>query len=196
MITGDDGAIPAEIKGGKMFHFKPYAKLLFSANRVPISRDEQTKAFYRRIQILHLEACERRFPDLENRLKADIESFFYMAVEAAHRAFNRGHLLNSKRSTAEVLDLYLRSDTVKAFLYHKTVRDPAARIKTSEAYAAYLNYCMEEERNDLSRSGFRANLREKGISIRTIHGEEYFSGLKLAPEGYVPPEVTWEDLRG
>lgn len=195
MITGDDHAIPAEIKGGKGFQFKPYAKLLFSANRVPISLDEQTKAYYRRILILHLEACAKRFPDLENRLKADIESFFYLAVQAAQRAFKRGHLLNSARSVEEVWDLYFRSDTVMAFLRHRTVRDPKGRILTTGLFDAYESFCMDEDRPPLSRNGFRANLKEKGVGVVTIHGAEYFAGVQLAPPDYEPPAVSWEDLK-
>lgn len=194
MVTGED-SIQAEIKGGDVFHFKPYAKLLFSANRIPVSKDEQTDAFYRRILILHLEPCEKRFPDLESRLQADTETFFHLAVRAAQRAFKRGCLMNSKNSVSEVLDLYLRSDSVKAFLHFKTVRDPKARIPTTDLFDAYEAFCVEQERRSLSRIHFRANLREKGVGVVTIHGTEHFTGLRLAPPDYEPPAASWEDLK-
>ena len=194
MIVGED-QVPAEIKGGAMFHFRPYAKLLFSANRIPISRDEQSNALYRRLMILHIEKRCREFPDLEDRLQADSEAFFHMAVQAAHRAFLRGSLQESGRSREEVMDLYLRTDSVMAFLHYGTEQEPGARIATTEAYNAYAAYCDGTERPCLSRSGFRANLREKGISVRTIHGTEYFAGLKLAGPDYVPPAVSWDYMK-
>lgn len=194
MIVGED-QVPAEIKGGAMFHFRPYAKLLFSANRIPISRDEQSNALYRRLMILRIEKRCREFPDLEDRLQEDSEAFFHMAVQAAHKAFQRGSLLESRRSREEVLDLYLRTDSVMAFLHYKTERDPDARIATTEAYNAYMAYCNTTERPCLSRSGFRANLREKGISVRTIHGAEYFAGLKLAGPDYEPPAASWDYMK-
>lgn len=193
MIVGED-QVPAEIKGGASFCFRPYAKLLFSANRIPTSRDEQSNAFYRRLMILHIDKRCREFPDLEERLEADAEVFFYLAIWSAHEAFRRGKLTESARSRAEVLELYLRTDTVKAFLHYRTEKDKASRIRTASAYDEYLRYCEETDRPYLSRNGFRANLLEKGFSVKTVHGVEYFDGLRIAGPDYEPGAVDWDSL--
>lgn len=178
MILGEDD-IPAEIKGGKVYHFKPYCKLLFSANRIPISRDEQTNAFYRRLMVLPIPEGVERFNDLKERLEDDAQTFFQLAVEAAGRAFSQGHLLESETSRREVKELYLRTDSVIAFLENGTKKVAEGRVKTADAYTAYEVHCLEQDRPSLSRIAFRANMREKGIGVRTVHGTEYFYGIQL-----------------
>lgn len=178
MILGEDD-IPAEIKGGKVYHFRPYCKLLFSANRIPVSKDEQTSAFYRRLMILPIPEGVRRFDDLKERLEADAQTFFQMAADAAGRAFRRGSLVESATSKKEVRELYLRTDSVIAFLEERTERAPGERIKTADAYTVYESHCMDQDRPSLSRIAFRSNMREKGIGVRTVHGVEYFCDLRL-----------------
>jgi len=178
LVTGED-PVQAEIKGGEVFQFHPYVKLLFSANRIPATRDEQSDAFYRRLLILPLQRAEKFFPDLKDRLQADLETFFHMAVEAGAEAFERGRLTESADSIYEVEDLHDRTDTVSAFLRKCTVKEKDERAKTSEAYTVYEGYCLENDRNPLSRTAFRANMREKGFGIVTVHGVDYFKHLKV-----------------
>lgn len=178
LVTGED-SVQAEIKGGEVFRFRPYVKLLFSANRIPATRDEQSNAFYRRLLILPLQQAETFFPDLKERLQGDLETFFHMAVLAVSEAFKRRSLTESRNSRLEVQDLHDRTDTVSAFLRRCAEREKRARCKTSDAYAAYEAYCLDNERGALSRTGFRANMREKGFSIVALHGVEYFAQLQL-----------------
>lgn len=193
MIVGED-QVPAEIKGGSSFCFRPYVKLLFSANRIPTSRDEQSNAFYRRLMILRIDRRCREFPDLEERLEADAEVFFYLAIWSASEAFRRGKLTESRRSREEVLELYLRTDSVMGFLHYRTERDASSRIRTTAAYDEYFKYCEDTERAYLSRNGFRANLLEKGFTVKTLHGSEYFYGLRIAGPDYVPEPFDWNFL--
>lgn len=178
LVTGED-SVQAEIKGGEVFRFRPYVKLLFSANRIPATRDEQSNAFYRRLMILPLRQAETFFPDLKERLQGDLETFFHMAVLAASEAFKRRGLTESENSRREVEDLHDRTDTVSAFLRQCAAREKRARCKTSEAYAAYEAYCLENDRNALSRTGFRANMKEKGFGIITMRGVDHFTQLNL-----------------
>ena len=178
LVTGED-SVQAEVKGGEVFQFKPYVKLLFSANRIPATRDEQSNAFYRRLLILPLQRAEKFFPDLKERLQDDLETFFHLAVEAGSEAFNRGSLTESESSRLEVQDLHDRTDTVSAFLRTCTKKEARARCKTTDAYAAYEGYCLENDRGALSRTGFRANMKEKGFGIVTIRGVEHFLMLQL-----------------
>lgn len=178
MVLGEDD-VPAEIKGGKSYKFKPYCKLLFSANRIPASKDEQTDAFYRRMLILPVREGAKRFSDLKERLKADQVTFFHMAIQAVNRAYARGALLESENSRREVRELYFRTDSVIAFLDTRTEKAPGEKVRTSDMYAAYEGYCLEEDRPSLSRIAFRANMREKGITVKKTHGVEFFHHIKL-----------------
>ena len=179
MVLGEDD-VSAEIKGGKSYKFKPYCKLLFSANRIPVSRDEQSNAYYRRMMILPVHEGAKRFPRLKERLREDQEAFFYMAVAAVGRAFARGELLESENSRKEVRELYFRTDSVRAFLDERTEKAQGEKVRTADMYAAYESYCLEQERPSLSRIAFRANMKEKGITVKTTRGSEFFHHLKLS----------------
>lgn len=178
MLVGED-QIPAEIKGGDVFSFKPYVKLLFSANRIPVTRDEQSNAFYRRLMILPVEQAKKHFENLKERLEKDRATFFHMAVHAAHDAFVRGMLFESGNSLVEVDELHDRADTVTAFIHALVETEQGARMKTSEAYEAYEQYCTANERPALSRTGFRSNMKEKGYGIVKRDGVDVFKNIHL-----------------
>jgi len=179
LVTGED-PVQAEIKGGEVFHFHPYVKLLFSANRIPVTRDEQSDAFYRRLMILPLRQAEKYFPNLKERLRSDLATFFHLAVLAGSEAFRRGRLTESADSVYEVQDLHDRTDTVSAFLRKCAEKDPQVRTKTKDAYKVYEDYCLENDRNALSRTSFRANMKEKGFTIVAVHGVDYFKYLMVS----------------
>ncbi len=177
-IVGED-RIRSEYKGGDLFFFYPFCKLLFSANRIPKSRDDKTTAYYRRLLIIPFSERASFIPDLEDKLHKDIDSYIAMSVHAAHRMYERGSILESENSKREVEDLYLSTDTVKAFMKDCCEVSPDRKTSRDELYSMYEMYCSREGRAALSRQGFYANLREKGFSERTLHGYKWFYGLEF-----------------
>lgn len=137
-------------------------------------------------------------PALEERLKANTDTFLHILLEAGHRLYTEreGVLLESENSQSEVLELYKATDTVKAFMvdchYGKVVD---GRMERKALYDDYTLYCDAEEREmgKLSANGFYQNLREKGFSERTIHGTRYFwdIGKTEEPEDF---RVMEEDV--
>lgn len=179
-ITGGD-SIAAEIKGGKKFSFKPYAKLLFSANRLPAQRDEQSNAFYRRLMILHIDRRAQEFRDLKERLEADKSTMFHLALSAGHEAFMRGSVFESERSKANVEAYHMDVDSVTAFLNLCTEFEAGGRVKTSDMYEAYMHFCGEYDRKALTRHGFRMNMQEKGDKPVKVNGTRYYKDFALLP---------------
>lgn len=192
-ITGED-TIRAEYKGGDVFFFNPYCKLLYSTNRVPKSRDDKTNAYYRRLLILRIEKRAEEISRLEEKLAADVDSFIHLCIEAAHQMFIRGYILESAASKKEVLELYMATDSVQAFLHDRTEKAEGNRIERTELYRMYCSYCNEEgrERYQLSRNGFYQNLRDKGFGEVEGKPGRYFVGLRMIPEGF--DQLTTEDV--
>lgn len=180
-ITGGD-TVRAEYKGGDLFFFKPYCKLLFSANSVPKSLDDKTTAYYRRLLILPIERRAMQMDGLEDRLIAEEEIFFYLCVAAAHRMYLTGKLLVSETSRQEVRQLYRESDTVTAFIEDCLIDEREtlgngfmSRKEVSETYA---RYCYNEDRTALSRNSLYKDLREKGFEEVTRTGCRGFKYLR------------------
>lgn len=184
-ITGED-TIRAEYKGGDVFFFTPYCKLLYSTNRVPKSRDDKTNAYYRRLLILPIEKRAKTIIGLEDRLTADIESYIHLCINAVYQLYQRGDILESESSKKEVLELYMATDSVQAFLHDQTEKDENARIERSVLYQKYCDYCNREgrERYQLSKNGFYQSLRDKGFGEISGRPERYFVGIRVVPDGF------------
>lgn len=185
-VVGQD-AVRGEYKGGKIFSFHPFCKLLYSANQIPKSRDDKTTAYYRRLLILPITQRGEEIHHLEERLQENIDDFIFLAVGAAHRMYTErdGNILESENSKKAVLDLYMSTDTVKAFMVDTGLaRVPDSQIARTDLYRDYCDYCNQEERESakLTSNGFYSNLREKGFGEKKIGGTRYFVDI-----GYKPP---------
>lgn len=178
-LVGED-PVKGEIKGGAQFYFYSYAKHIFSANRIPISLDEKSGAFYRRLLILKLNKRAKHVQDLEEKLEQEIDYTIYACLRALQRMYkNGGKIIESKQSKCEVLELYRTSDTVKAFLDDLTDINPNAKMERALLFKCYKTYCNQEERPPLSRNNFYTNLRTKGYQEIKSNGDWYFVGFKI-----------------
>jgi len=121
MLTGGD-TITAEYKYRDRFCFKNYAKLIFSANKIPESPDDSA-AFFRRWIIINfpnqfLPDNPKTDPNLLKKLTTpdEISGFFNWALEGLERLLKNGKFSNAK-SIEETRKQYIRSsDPVKAFI--------------------------------------------------------------------------------
>lgn len=175
-ITGED-TIKGEYKGGAVFFFNSYAKLMFSANEIPISLDDKTNAYYRRFLIIRIDKRCHNIPNLESRLRAAIDDFIYLVVMAAHRMYNRGNIVESQNSKDNVMELYMASDTVTAFITDELEPMTGSLIERGRLFKEYGRYCEETERASLSVNGFYKNLRNKGYKEHKTSKQRYFKGL-------------------
>ena len=174
--TGED-QIMGEYKGGAVFFFKSYAKLLFSANSIPLSYDDKTNAFYRRMLLLEIQRGEF-MTALEDKLHEDMQTYIHLCVDALHRMYEKGQLSESQNSKNEVEKLRKKADTVFAFLADKCERDNSATIKRNELYDLYSSYCTEQDRTALTKHRFYSTLEDNGIPTRTGDAAMYIKGIR------------------
>lgn len=192
-ITGEDG-ITGEYKGGKIFSFKPFCKLLFSCNKVPKAINDKSNAYYRRLLILKINQRGKEIENIEKVLLEDMQSFIFMAVMGAHELFTAGTLHASATSAEEKRILYEDTDSVYAFLnsgiYEQgTIAD---KVERTELHKNYIEWAQKEgidERYRKSMRGFLENLRDKGYAESHSGAERYILGLKKTDKGTkVEPE--------
>lgn len=195
-ITGGD-SVRAEYKGGKVFCFVPYCKLLYSANQIPKSRDDRTTAYYRRLLILRITQRGQYIPNLEERLENNIDAFIHLAVDAVHRMYidRDGVIMESMNSAHEVNELYRETDTVHAWLSDNgLIKSTEKQMSRTALYKQYTAYCadMERTRGALSANGFYASLRERGFREGKSSGDRtFYISTMRAEEGFSP--VTPEE---
>ena len=177
-LTGEDD-IRGEIKHGAIFSFRPYCKLLFSANSIPKSRGDRSDAYYRRLLVLKVDRRANEVEDLEEKLQEHATDLMYMAVVALHYMYVRhgGQIVISDRSRQAVANLQYTTDTVAAWLMDEHyIPSTTFREDRRELYKSYSKYCDTEERRQgmLLPNGFYDALRNRGFMEHGSNGIWYF----------------------
>ena len=190
--TGED-MLKGEYKGGKVFFFKSYAKLIFSANKIPTIPADEAEPFFRRFMLIEIDDRGSEIPNLETLLQKDIQTFLHLSVNALHDALING-FSESPNSLNHIHDLKAENDPVLGFMMDRTVRDRNARTQTTIIYKAYEQYCIEIGQFSESRQQFYAALIRKGFRKVTITGDEYIKGLKLVEDEDFHPSTEKQDV--
>lgn len=181
-ITGED-TIEAEYKYGDRIKFRPYSKLLFSANKMPVTLDEQTNAFYDRLLIIA--TCNQsevvKIDNIEEKLESEIGYIILRALLGLKRLIEDGKFIESTSNKVEVERLYSDSDTVFAFLMENTYKHATGQIERGKLYQEYESYCKNPdiERTPLSKKNFYTNMRDKGYVERRLSNGRFFCGIAL-----------------
>ena len=186
--TGEDVMI-CERKGRDPVPFRSYAKLIFSANKIPLNLDEKSNAFYRRLLILEMNNKPKK-KDLElgEKLQAEIGYSIWMAVGALKKLYNDGEFTESTMAKERVEDLYRAADTVKAFADECLERQQGSKISRSLLYEKYKQYCENCGRKYHSPNPFFKSLEEKGFLYKRTASERCFLNVTLKDDGFLPLE--------
>ena len=190
MLTGGD-PLTAEYKFRNGFSFLNYAKLIFSANKVP-EVFEDTNAFFRRWTIVS-------FPNSFDGDKADAElskslttpeelsGFLNWAIEGLKRLRSNGWRFSNSKSTEDTrLDYIRRSSPMKAFLMDCTLPDTSGSVSKQDLYRAFCEYCTMSKLPPVTQQTFFQNLPMYNQSIspvrlgpKRVHS---YLGLTLRPK--------------
>lgn len=186
--TGEDVMI-CERKGRDPVPFRSYAKLIFSANKIPLNLDEKSNAFYRRLLILEMNNKPKK-KDLElgEKLQAEIGYSIWMAAGALKKLYNDGEFTESTMAKERVEDLYRAADTVKAFVDECLERQQGSKISRSLLYEKYKQYCENCGRKYHSPNPFFKSLEEKGFLYKRTASERCFLNVTLKDDGFLPLE--------
>ena len=175
-ITGED-LVKGEYKGGKVFAFRSYAKLIFSANEMPVNLDEKSDAFYRRMLSIEVMQKGEEIPNLKEGLASSMLGFIRECVAALTRLYTTVKEIDSPNSKRLVHEYHRESDNVQAFLDDWIERKPGERIERTELYKLYGNYCYCNQWTPLSSRSFYKNLRGQGYRDYMSCGSRYFKDI-------------------
>ena len=171
-IVGND-VIQAEHKNKPVFEFQPFVKMIFSANRPPMTRD-QSNAFFERWIIIPFESVYEIQPTAESVRKADVNltgklwhpselsGLANRAVAGLRRLMERGYFATPQSVKAETERYKLTADSVLAFLTETREKGDIMKDAEplSEMYSAYTHWCRDSGRRELSRVNFVAQIEE------------------------------------
>ncbi len=145
-LTGGD-QIEAQHKFGRRFGFTNHAKLMFSTNTLPQTRD-QTNAFYRRWLLITFKNTfpigdPRRDPHLLQKLttEEELSGILNWAIEGLRRLNNNGQF-SYGRNTDDIQEQYIRlSNPVQAYVQDRLDPDAESQIVKDDLFNDYIQYC-------------------------------------------------------
>ncbi len=190
-ITGCD-RITAEVKYRDSFEFMPFARLLFSANRLPGSSDP-SQAFFDRWLIVpfanRFRQTRREIPRriLEWQLCSPMElsGALNKALDGLERLRKCFRFAEPREGLSELKRYQAANDSLAAWLDEHTVEAPDAVVPQSDLHRVYSSHCQQSSRRPASKQMFGRRLRalRPGIesSQRTVAGRRawVYAGINL-----------------
>jgi P4 family phage/plasmid primase-like protien len=162
--SGDD--ISAEKKGRDPFTFKPFAKLMFSANTPPLPDEELDDAYYKRWILLVFGMHEKDFLDKTKKVlvnpylleeiiddENELSDLLYLAVQAAKKLVSERWFSGGQRTRDIdiVREEYLRKAVpVTAWVEDRCTFGSDYQGEKADMFADFIEYCDKEKLPRLS----------------------------------------------
>jgi putative DNA primase/helicase len=162
MLTGGD-RINAERKYQQPFTFVNCAKLHFSANELPATKD-QTPAFFDRWLLIELpyrfvdnpqsEGEKQRDPRLRDKLTTEegLSGALNVALDGLDRLLANGQFTASKASEQVKERWIARTDSLQSFTDKRVSAKKHCFVSKDNLYESYQGYCDEHDLNPVDRS--------------------------------------------
>ena len=175
VVTGE--TIDAEQKGQPKFDFKPFCKLLFSANSIPrIGKGSDSAAIMRRLVIVPFEArfssSDPNFrPEIENELKGQdsMEYLIQLGIQGLKRVLATKNYTTSEKVRQELEEYEERNNPLLLFV--KECEDEVFVIEgepTAKVYERYREFCLSESLQALSKIEFSRQM-VKNFKLKIVH---------------------------
>ncbi|MEY8322183.1 phage/plasmid primase, P4 family [Lachnospiraceae bacterium 46-61] len=164
-IIGGD-IIQAEFKGKDSFSFRPYAKMLFSANRFPYV-DDRSEGFKRRLRVIEMnKKPPKKDVHLKQKIMAELDFWIFTAVQGLREVLNNHDIFESDNSKKMREDIYKNGDSVYSFIKDCLQPQQEHNIRRSEMFQEYEKYCQYYERVRVKKKTFFEELKAKGFTIK------------------------------
>lgn len=184
IVSGD--SIDAERKCQDPFFFRPFVRLVFSANEIPTSSDTST-AYFNRWNIINFDVKfegandKKGFAD-ELSKPVNLSALLNSALYGLKSVLNRRAFTVTEKGKKALADYQKQNDPVGAFVETCCkLGDPAARVIRGDLFIEYCKYCEEYEFNACKVTEFYQRVRMlKGVKdLTNDNGKRLFTGIKL-----------------
>ena len=166
-----------EKKGQDPTQFNSYAKLLFSANEMPLNLNDKTNAYYRRLLVLDINRTipeEEKDSQLKEKMCRESDYAIHMAMLALKQLYTDNLFTESNHSKECIAYLYRSADSVKAFTDDMLCHKSGEKMKRSDVYKMYEKYCEDNGRTPHGKSRFWEYMADKGFVIKRYSDGAYY----------------------
>ena len=188
-VTGGD-MIEAEKKGKQSFTFVFNGGLVMACNGLPYFKDDKGEHVFERLYIVPLTNVipkEKQDRELLSKMLEEKEGIILWALEGLHRLLDNNYTFTQSEAHDKILTEYRsESDTLFSFINANYIvtENRADRVRRSEFYNQYYNWCLEMELTPLSKKSIKSRAFKNGLGLIIYHGYEYFTSIKKRIDGF------------
>ncbi len=183
VVSGD--RMEAERKGRDPFSFRPFAKLIYSANDIPTSPDN-TYAYFRRWIIVDFPNMFTKGTNADEDLMAKLTTdamlsgLFSFALDGLRRLRDKRCFTISKSAEGRLSDYQKANDPVSSFLDECCGTVIGSKVKRQDLFQEFISYCREQEYKAVNNRQFYNRIRSHRIIEKRIDGADYFADIAIA----------------
>ena len=188
-LTGGD-VLTAERKFQQSFEYTPFARLIFSANHYPRSKDS-SQAVFRRLHVIPCDAViapHERDPYLIQKLTmpSELSGILNLALAALPGLRQRGGFTDSESTQAAMMEFREMTDPLAVWLDCATVLRSGECVSRKDLLIAYNAHAVSAGRPLMSQKAFCEAVRRLRPMVkdaqRTVRGtmQRVFLGLAIA----------------
>ncbi|MCP1392900.1 MAG: phage/plasmid primase, P4 family [Methanothrix sp.] len=185
IATGQD-FMEAQEKFRQRFKFKNTAKLIYSANKLPMCRDD-SRAFYARWVLIEFpftfDTPERPAnSDLRDELTTaeEMSGFLNLALDGLNRLRSNGWKFSYTMTAEDIEERYKRlSNPVYAFIMDRCEADPDGFEPKQKLYGAFKEYAAENNLRPVTEKKFgELLLAQYEIPVTSVRPTSSYSGIR------------------
>lgn len=177
IVSGD--WIKGENKGQKEFFFKPYCKLVFSANNIPRIKDKSGAVIDRLVIIPFDARFDKNDPDFDPYIKykliqeESLEYLILVGLKGLKRVLENQEFTKSDKVQSSLEEYQEQNNPILLFFKEdvKIVNEP-----TNEVYKKYNEFCLANSFTPMSNIEFSKQVKKRyGLEIKSksIGGKKY-----------------------
>lgn len=179
IVSGD--WIKGERKGQNEFFFKPYCKLLFSANAIPRMKDKSGAVLDRLVIIPFDAKFSDTDPDYDPNIKYKLlekESLEYLAIlglQGLRRVLNKNAFTVSGKVEASIEEYKESNNPIEVF-FKEVGEGEIVNESTNSVYTKYNEFCLANGFTAMSKIEFSKQVKRRfGVEIvnRMVSGKRY-----------------------
>jgi len=182
-LTGGD-KLKARFMRQDFFEFEPTHKIWLATNHKPVIRGTDY-AIWRRIRLIPFNVTipvEEQDTRLPEKLREELAGILAWAVQGCLEWQRNG--LGVPEEVKRATEGYrAEMDILAAFIADCCIIDKRAKVKASDLYKAYVEWCEENGERELSQRAFGMRLTERGFERqRSTRGTHLWLGIGLVTE--------------
>lgn len=179
IVSGD--WIKGENKGQKEFFFKPYCKLLFSANNIPRIKDKSGAVLDRLVIIPFDAKFSKNDPDFDPYIKYKLikpealEYLILLGLQGLKRVLKNQSFTASSKVQKSIEEYEEVNNPIKIF-FKEIDSDEILNEPTSEVYKKYNEFCLANSFTPMSNIEFSKQMKKEfdlEIINKTVKGKKY-----------------------